>query len=176
LRGATALLLAACLFTGCEEKLEPSIIPLEDGERPAQESWRSTVTLSDSARVKAVLWAGHIAVYPQKEQTYMDDSVHVDFYNADRVHTSKLTAKRGRVNDRTRNFAAYENVVVVSDSGSILMTDSLFWNSATQQIVTEAFVEIISPTEHIRGHGLISDQSLTDYRIFRVTGEAVVKD
>lgn len=176
MRGLTGALLAVCLLAGCDEKLEPSIILLEEGERPAQESWRSTVTLSDSARVKAILWAGHIAVYPQKEQTHMDDSVHVDFFNADRVHTSALTAKRGRVNDRTRDFAAYGDVVVVSDSGSILKTDSLFWNNVTQQIETDAFVEIISPTEHIKGHGLISDQSLKDYRIFRVTGEAVVKD
>jgi len=170
------LAIAVLLLVGCEEKIRPSVVPVADAAMAAQESWVSTVTLSDSARLKAILWAGHIAVYPEKETTLMDDSVHVDFYSETEQHTSTLTARRGRVNDRTRDFAAYEQVVVISDSGSVLRTDSLFWNSKTSQIETDAYVEIISPTEHIRGHGLVSDQGLKDYRIFRVTGEAVVKE
>ena len=37
--------------------------------------------------------------------------------------------------------------------------------------VPDAFVDIVSPTEHIMGHGMESDQSLKNYRIFRVTGQ-----
>jgi hypothetical protein len=37
-------------------------------------------------------------------------------------------------------------------------------------------VDIRSPREHIMGHGLISDQSLKNYRIFRVTGQARTED
>jgi hypothetical protein len=77
------------------------------------------------------------------------------------------------VDDRTRDFEAYENVVVTSDSGTTLKTDRLFWDDSESKIHTDAFVEIISSTEHIRGHGLVSDQSLKNYRIFRVTGESV---
>lgn len=174
LAGCLAILLTVA--AGCEEKLQPSVVPIPGPGIPSQESWRSTITFSDSARIKAILWAGYIAVFTDKEYTLMEDSVHVDFFNLDEQHTSELTARRARVNDRTKDFAAYDKVVVVSDSGSVLKTDSLFWNSRTQKIETDAFVEIISPTEHIRGHGLVSDQSLTDYRIFRVTGEAVVKE
>jgi LPS export ABC transporter protein LptC len=167
---------AAILFTACGERLQPTVSDLGAGGIPSQESWRSTITFSDSARITAVLWAGYIAVFTDKEYTLMDDSVHVDFFNEQEQRTSELTARRGRVNDRTRDFAAYDRVVVVSEDGSILKTDSLFWNSRTQKIETNAFVEIISPREHIKGQGLISDQSLKDYRIFKVTGEAVVKE
>ncbi len=161
---------------GCEEKLQPSIVPFEGQGVPSQESWKSTITFSDSARITALLWAGYIAVYTDREYTLLGDSVHVDFFNLQGQHTSELTARRGRVNDRSRDFAAYDHVVVISDSGSVLKTDSLFWNSQTQKIETDAFVEIISPHEHIRGQGLVSDQSLKDYRIFKVTGEAVVEE
>ena len=41
---------------------------------------------------------------------------------------------------------------------------------------TDAFVEIMSPREHIKGQGLVSDQGLKNYRIFKVTGEAVIKE
>jgi LPS export ABC transporter protein LptC len=166
-------LILALGLLGCEAKVRPSIVPLQTKNPPSQESWKSTVIFSDSARVSAILWAGHIAVYAEKEYTLLEDSIHVDLFDRSGNHTSVLTARRGKVDDRTRDFEAYENVVVTSDSGTTLKTDRLFWNDSESKIHTDAFVEIISSAEHIRGHGLVSDQSLKNYRIFRVTGESV---
>ena len=158
---------------GCEDKLKPSVVQLPRTDMPSQESWRSTVIFSDSARTKAVLWAGHIATFDQQRVTLLSDSVHVDFFNTTGGHSSLLTARRGKVNDATQDFEAYDNVVVVSDSGTILRTERLFWTNAEQKIHTDAFVDITSPTERIMGHGMVSDQGLKNYRIFRVTGQAV---
>ena len=164
-----------CLL-GCEEKIRPSVVPIDEKDIPSQESWNSTVTFTDSGRVKAILWSGHIASYSPKQFTLLSDSVHVDFFDTGEHHTSLLTSQRGKVDDRTQDFAAYDNVIVVSDSGTTLKTDSLFWDNATRKIRTEAFVDIVSPTEHIMGHGMISDQGLKNYTIFKVTGRAVSKD
>lgn len=174
----TRLLLAACalLLTSCEEKVKPTVVPVQGEELPSQESWRSTVVFSDSARLKAVLWAGHIASFAARQITELQDSIHVDFYNDREEHTSLLTARRGVVHDATQDLEAYENVVVISDSGTTLRTERLFWNNATQRIHTDAFVDIRSPREHIMGHGMESDQSLKNYRIFRVTGQAVTNE
>jgi len=169
----TGFLVALAVWSGCEEKVKPSVVALSQGEIPSQESWRSTVILSDSARVKAVVWAGHIASFGQQRLTELEDSVHVDFYNSKEEHTSLLTARRGKVNDATQDFEAHENVVVISDSGTILRTDRLFWTNKDQKIHTDAFVDIVSPTEHIMGTGLISDQNLKNYRIFKVTGQSL---
>ena len=167
--------LAACVLTlligGCEEKVRPAVAPVAQAEVAAQESWNSTVRFSDSARVKALLWAGHIRVFSDQQTTTLDESLHVDFFNEREEHTSVLTARRGKVNDRTRDFEAHENVIVISDSGTTLRTERLFWDNATRRIRTDAFVDIVSPTEHIMGHGMESDQSLRNYRIFRVTGQ-----
>ncbi len=168
--------LIALAFAGCEEKIKPSIVPVVQTVYPSQESWRSTVTFSDSARIKAILWAGHIAVYGPEQYTLLSDSIHVDFFNDQQQHTSLLTARRGRVNDRTQDFEADDNVIVISDSGTILRTDSLFWSNNDRKIRTDAFVDIVSPTEHIMGHGMVSDQGLKNYRIFRVTGQAVTRE
>jgi|WetSurMetagenome_2_1015567.scaffolds.fasta_scaffold248471_2 LPS export ABC transporter protein LptC len=176
IRKALAILLLGSLFTACEEKVKPSIIPVAQTEYPSQESWNSTVTFTDSGRVKAILWSGHIASYSEKQYTLLSDSVHVDFFNELEQHTSLLTSRRGKVNDRTQDFAAYDNVIVISDSGTTLRTDSLYWDNATRKIRTEAFVDIVSPTEHIMGHGMISDQGLKNYTIFKVTGQAVTKE
>jgi LPS export ABC transporter protein LptC len=167
---------AVLVCAGCEDKVRPSVLHDVEADIPTQESWNSTVIFSDSARTKAVLWAGHIASYAQQQYTLLSDSLRVDFYNEEEEHTSVLTASKGKVDDRTQDFAAYFHVVVTSDSGTVLMTDSLFWTNATRQIHTDAFVEIISPTEHINGHGLVSDQGLKNYKITRVTGKAITKD
>ena len=167
-----AALVIPVLF-GCEEKVKPSVAAVGQGEIPSQESWNSTVLISDSAHIRAVLWAGHISSYAQQRFTMLSDSVHVDFYNDREEHTSLLTARWGKVNDATQDFEAHENVVVISDSGTVLHTDRLFWTNAEQKIHTDAFVDIVSPTEHIMGTGLVSDQGLKNYRIASVTGQSL---
>jgi LPS export ABC transporter protein LptC len=167
---------ALLLLAGCGEKINPSVQPLRESSLPSQESWRSTVIFSDSARVKAVLWAGHIASYTRQRVTQLEDSIHVDFFSEAGVHTSLLTARRGRVNDATQDFEAYEHVVVVSDSGTTLKTERLFWTNAERKIHTDAFVDITSPSERIMGPGRVSDPGRKNYRIFKVTGQALLRE
>jgi LPS export ABC transporter protein LptC len=167
--------LVLLLASGCEDKIRPSMVPVRN-EIPSQESWRSRVVFTDSARVNAILWAGHISVFQTGRYTLLDDSVHVDFFNERGEHSSILTARRGKVNDQTRDFEAYDSVVVVSDSGTTLKTDRLFWNNSDKTVHTDAFVDILSPTEHIMGQGMVSDQGLKNYKIFKVTGRAALKE
>ncbi len=164
------------LLCGCEEKVKPSLIPLSQSDLPSQESWQSKVIVSDSARTKAILWAGHIAVYKEERFTLLDDSIHVDFFNELEEHTSVLTARRGKVNDVTRDFEAHDHVVVVSDDGTVLRTEHLFWDNARRKIHTDAFVDIVSRTEHIMGQGMQADQGLKNYEIFKVTGQALMNE
>jgi len=170
---AAAICVALTLLTGCGERLKPAVTPVTQNELPGQESWRSTVTFSDSARIRAILWAGHIAVYGNQRFTLLSDSIHVDFFDDGQRHTSSLTARRGKINDVTRDFEAYENVIVVSDNGNTLKTERLFWTNATRKIHTDAFVDIAGPRERIRGLGMESDQDLKHYTILRVTGQSV---
>ncbi len=176
MREACVVVFLIVVLTGCEEKLRPSIAPITTKDVPSQESWKSFVTFSDSGRTKARLWSGHISVYTAQEFTLLEDSVIVDFYDEQERHTSRLTARSGKVLDRTRDFEAYGNVVVTSDSGTVLKTDRLFWNNETSKIHTDAFVDIVSPDEHIMGHGMESDQNLENYKIFKVTGQSVTKE
>lgn len=167
------LLLVASFHTGCESKIKPPVTGSSIGQEvAAHESWNATITFTDSGRVSAIVRAGHIAMYSTSGYTILDEGVRVDFYDDGENHTSVLTSDSGRVNDRTEDLEAYGNVKVLSDSGTMLKTTKLFWTNATLRIHTPAFVEITSPTEHIQGYGLESDQFLKNYRIFRVTGTA----
>lgn len=168
-------MLFTAAFFSCEEKITPSRLIRDEAAGtsvPSQESWSSTVVFSDSGKVRAILRAEHISVYSDRLMTHMDGAVSVDFYNVAGEHTSVMTSQEAWVNDRTKNLEASGNVVVTSDDGSILVSEQLYWDNATRKIHTDRFVKITTPNEMIQGHGFESDQSLRNYKIFRVTGES----
>lgn len=156
-------------FGSCEDKFTPSQTYINTDSTPSQESWNSSVIFSDSGNVKAVLTAGYISVFKDKMVTIIDSNAKVDFYrNGERVST--LTGKSGKVDDRTKDIEMYDSVVVVNNEGSELRTQKLLWNNKTQKVSSDVFVKIKTLTETIEGIGFESDQSLSNYRIFQVSG------
>ena len=135
-----ALLLAS---SGCEERLKPSVLSdLKDRELPSHESWNSTITFSDSGKIKAVLRVGHLEKFEERQSTTLDGGLQVDFFDDDGHHTSVLTAVKGSVDDRTHDLVAVVNVVVVSDSGTTLRTELLHWKNSTRRVHSDEFVKI----------------------------------
>lgn len=170
------LFITVLFFSYCQDQsVKPQKLNLKIRELPDQESWNSTVVFSDSGITKAILKAGHIAVYYSRNETILDQGLQVDFFDKSGYHTNTLTAKRGRVDDITQDLFAYGDVVAKSDSGVILKTEELRWVNSMRKIVTDKYVEIKSPSEEIYGFGLESDQSLKNYTIFRVSGEIETK-
>ncbi len=115
------IIFVVLFFFGCgENKVNPSINPaLNDKEIPAQESWNSTVIFSDSGRTVAILHAGHILMFTKSHKTLLDDNIKIDFYNERQLKTTTLTAKRGRVNDLTKDLFAIDSVVCISSAGAL---------------------------------------------------------
>ncbi len=161
------------LFAGCEEKIKPTVLPGISSETiPQQESWNSTVTLTDSGRVRAIIEAGYIRVYATVNETLLSEGIRVRFFNDSGEHTSTLTAQEGKVDDRSNDLEATGDVRVVSTDSTLLETSHLLWDNAKRLVHTQDYVKITSPREKIQGRGLEADQHLQNYRIFQVTGEA----
>ncbi len=173
------LVLVACAlaFSACGGKVKPPIqrTGIED-KIPDQESWNSKVIFSDSGLVRAELQSRHIRMYRDRRETLLDSGIVVDFYDRSELHTSRLTAKRGRVDDETKNLEAFDNVVFTSDSGTVVETDYIFWDNALKIVRGDRFVTITSPTERLQGYGFEADQSLKNYTVFgKVSGEAEIQ-
>jgi len=83
-----------------------------------------------------------------------------------------LTSDEADVDETTNNLEARKNVVVVSSDSSRMRTEQLFWDNQRQLIYTPAYVYITTEKDKLQGQGFESDQSLKNYRIFRVTGES----
>lgn len=164
------------VLTGCEEKVKPSVLSgVSSAQLPSQESWNSTITFTDSGIVKAIVKAGHIFAYDNSTVTYLDSGVVVDFFDEFGQHTTVLTSREGKVDEGTNNLEAIGNVIVKSDSGTVVYTEKMFWNNQKQLIHSPEFVRIVSPKEQLQGTGFESDHNLRNYKIFKATGTAESK-
>jgi LPS export ABC transporter protein LptC len=163
---------AALSFFGCEEKTLPSVISTVDSRTlPQQESWNSTIVVSDSGRISAIIVAGYIRMSELSRQTQMSQGVNVRFFNREGQQTSVLTSDSGNVDEASNNLDARKNVVVISSDSSRMTTEQLFWDNQRQLIYTPEYVQIKTVKEIMQGHGFESDQSLKHYRVFHVTGQ-----
>lgn len=170
----SVLLVTGLAFLGCEEKIKPSVLPGIDSQSlPQQESWKSKIVLSDSGRVKAIIFATYVRVFQSPAETHLLDGMKVHFYDEKGNESSVLTAQSGKVDENTKNLEATGNVVVVSSDSTTLRTEKLFWDNKRQVVHTTEFVRINSPKERLQGYGFESDQHLQRYRIFKVSGEAI---
>lgn len=156
---------------GCKkEKVEPTVnVQLSAEEIPDQESWNSTIFFTDSGRTRAILTAGHLRVFSNTKETLLDSNIRVDFFNNQEIHTTKLTAKRGKVDEKTNNLYAMDSVVAVNDSGIVITSDVMMWRNRDRKIVSDKYVTIVSPKEKIEGYGFESDQNLRNYIIYNIT-------
>lgn len=167
---AVLILAVLILFPFCSSK---RVNPAVDGnlsieELPSQESWNSVVTFSDSGKISAILYSGHLRKFDDKRETFLDNNIKVEFYDKNEVHTSTLTSIKGRVDETTNNLFANDSVVVSSDSVTI-KTDEMMWRNKDKKIVSDKFVTVISPKEKIQGYGFESDQGLKNYVIYNIT-------
>ena len=169
-----AALIAVVLFgmQACSsDKLEPPKTDIVNPDSiPSQESYGTTVTFSDSGKVKAILIAGRIRVYSKFNYTLIDSGAKVDFYK-EGIYSSTLTGRRGKIYDATKDVEVYDSVKLVSTDGSVLTTNKLLWMNKTQRIKSDEFVHIKTPNEDIQGYGFEADQNLKNYVIYKVSGE-----
>jgi len=169
------VLLLACLMLtlgSCGEKIRPSVLQGFDSKHaPQQESWRSTVLISDSGKVEAKIVAGYIQKFETPQETKLDSGVVVHFYDEQGKQTTTLRARHGTVNEQTYDIMALGNVVVVSDDSTRLRSERLFWDNKRRLIHTPDEVSIISAREKVYGIGFESDQRLRNYRIFKVKAQ-----
>ncbi len=163
------------IFQSCENESvikTRNVDSLSIVNTPDQNGWNVMVYFIDSTYTKAILYADHTRVYQQRMETLLNDNIKVEFLSkATGKRISLLTADSAKVDDRTKNMLAKGRVVVISDSTHTrLETTLLQCDNATQKLYSTEFVKIIAPNETLQGYGFESDQNLTNYKIFKVSG------
>lgn len=138
---------------------------------PDQESWTSTLIISRQDLMVARADSDRMIKYNNRDQAYLIGNVSIDFYNKDGQHISHMLADSANINMSNNDLNAIGSVVVRSDSGLVLHTDTLHWNDQYDMINTEDSIMFTTPSsDTLYGIGFESDVDLTHWKIFKPWG------
>jgi LPS export ABC transporter protein LptC len=180
LRGITLAPLL-CIFTlaSCtnnKEKIKSLSLP---PERPAQKSKQVTLLYSDSARLKAILKANEMITYDKNQPEpfiFFPKRIEVIFYDQQQIPTSTLTANQAVYFTKTQKAYLKYDVNFINNKHEHLITENIVWNQSTGKITTDKPIQIITPTQIIKGNGIECEEDFSDYTIKNITGIIQMND
>ena len=139
--------------------------------RPDAESWNATITLTNEGVKRATIRAGHLENYDERQYILLDQNIDADFFNSEEVYTTNLKSKVAEIEENRDYMIAIGNVVVVSDSGVTLFTDTLSWDNVREKVYTDDRVIFITEEKDtLYGIGFESDVALDNWKILKPTG------
>ncbi len=167
----TLFIISIILLTNCEEhRTKDPVMAGISQDFPDQETWEATSSLTRAGKKVGIIQAGVIKKFRKKSITLLSDSIQVDFFDKNGNHTSVLTALGGKIFDKKQDMVAYGNVVVVSDSGITLNTDTLYWDNKKQKVISKIPVRFTTLVDTLYGDSFESDPDLTNYQITNPRG------
>ena len=129
------------------------------------------ITLTKKGNITAKIKSEILKKNNQSLQLELYDNVNVDLFDEDFQHKSLIKSQSAMVNEKENRIKAYGTVMVISNDGKILMTDSLTWDNNSDKIYTDANLKFVtSDTDTLYGTGFKSNIDLTDWNILQPRG------
>lgn len=129
------------------------------------------ITLTKKGNITATINSEILKKNNQSLQLELYDNVNVNLFDENFEHKSLIKSQSAIVNEKENRMKAYGNVIVTSNDGKILMTDSLSWDNNSDKIYTNSNLEFItSYTDTLYGTGFESNIDLTDWNILKPRG------
>lgn len=188
-RESVLILLGALLLTGavsgCEyrsrsgRQLPPDSVL---GDRPSQITSNARFTMREGGDPRAFIRADRMEQYRKGDSTYsvwrtLSDTARVRSQVYEEGDSSATIIADSVVYfSEDGRFEAYGNVVVETVEDRRLESEYLTWHQFDRTIRTPRFVHITTPTEDVRGNGLVADEDLETYQIGEFTAEVDVDE
>tara|TARA_B100000900_G_scaffold613_1_gene519 strand:+ start:109 stop:627 length:519 start_codon:yes stop_codon:yes gene_type:complete len=139
--------------------------------RPDAESWDAVITLTNKGAKRGVIRSGHLEKYNDNEFILLDQNVDADFFNEEEVFTTNLKSLVAEIDEEEDFLVAIGSVVVVTDSGVTLFTDTLSWDNQKEKVFTsDSVIFITEKKDTLHGIGFESDIELNNWKILQPTG------
>jgi len=139
--------------------------------RPDAESWDAVITLTNKGAKRGVIRSGHLEKYNENEFILLDQNIDADFFNEEEVFTTNLKSLVAEIDEEEDFLVAIGNVVVVTDSGVTLFTDTLSWDNQKEKVFTsDSVIFITEKKDTLYGIGFESDIELNNWKILQPTG------
>lgn len=175
------------LCSGCEfrARTEGASLPPDSARAnaPSQVTTDARFQLNKGGLPRATIRAERMEQYQSDDSTYsvwrgLSDTARVYSYVFDENGDSSATITADSVVffGADGRYEAYGDVLVVTNDNRRLESEHLTWNQFDRTIRTRRFVHITTPTEDVRGNGLVADEDLETYQIGRFEAEVEVED
>ena len=129
------------------------------------------ITLTNKGAKRGVIRSGHLEKYNDNEFILLDQNVDADFFNEEEVFTTNLKSLVAEIDEEEDFLVAIGNVVVVTDSGVTLFTDTLSWDNQKEKVFTsDSVIFITEKKDTLYGIGFESDIELNNWKILQPTG------
>lgn len=165
------LIILVSFFISCSTPVVSENNYEELVDRPDHESWDVRITITNAGIKRVYIEADYLEQYNDKNFIVLKKNVSIDFYDTDENPISNLSADKAEINERTNFLRAINNIIVKSDSGITLFTDTLSWDSSRELIFTHDSVMITTEAnDTLYGVGFESDVNMERWKILKPRG------
>ena len=77
------------------------------------ETWDVEITLTDEGVMRALVKAGHLEKFNERNYIFLNKNVDVDFFDEEEMHTTNLKSMIPEIDEKTKIMTTIENIVVV---------------------------------------------------------------
>ncbi|MFH0765242.1 MAG: LPS export ABC transporter periplasmic protein LptC [Calditrichota bacterium] len=137
---------------------------------PDLELFGAEVRFTQADRLRFAIKAGEIKRFEANDLLLLENGVEAHLYDSQGRRTAVLNSDEGDVVERDKSLTARGHVVVKSDSGMVLYTDTLYYDDRAGRIKSDGFVIVVSPHDSIAGYGFSATPSLSDWEIKNTSG------
>lgn len=134
---------------------------------PSSELSGTKIVLYDGGRITTEILSERIVEFEEIDSS-MSYGVHVTTYDSLGAPAGWVIADSAIVREKTGMLDLFGNVVLVNQLGTRLKTNYLRWDSETDRMETEDYVDIKRGDDWITGWGLEADGNLNWYHIKKV--------
>lgn len=167
-----AIICSSLFFVSCENDLKKIKELSQQDIKPQEITTNAEITYSDSAHVKAVVFAPVLINHKVDTPYYeMPKGVKIVFYDKELKVINTLTSNYALTKDDNNRFELYKNVVSKNAQGDVFKSEELIWNAKTQLITSSQPVQILFANGNIsNGTNFESNQDFSHYTMNQTTG------
>lgn len=165
-----SMVVMSLFFVSCQEKDE-NLVPFSyDPEQVPTMITDSVITLiSDSGITRYKLVADEWWVFEKAADPYwyFPKGIYLERFTPDFSIEATVKADTAWYYSKKDLWRLKKNVHVENMKGEIFDSEELYWDQKNEKVYSESYIVIKQGVTEIRGYGFESNQSMTDYRIFR---------
>lgn len=168
-----SLLIAIFFLSACREEKKIDVVSkLNVSKMPTMTTKNVATLISDSGitqyKIVSPLWL----VYDNADTPYwhFPKGLYLRKYDPKFRVIASVAADSARYFKNERLWRLDGHVEIKKAPKDLFLTQQLFWDERRQLLYSDSFIHVETSTHVLEGHGFISNDRLTGYRIIRPTG------